>query len=571
MSESFEEVSEERDMSEGVSEERDLYGFNCGVPCPPPLRHQRSTSMRFEDPDSPPMYRSLAQGSSSAMLDDGYDDVPVYRSISGLACLEVATHAVSDHALEEDVSCRGYAGCGHAGSWGQLGASSSADYPEAHAYRGLSALLSSTHVEACAPTLPPPGFVFELPAELLDEVLSLLAPCPDLFAAMRCSRSWCEAARVNYHHRRRIVLPTPDALLRAAGCASPGDTIVVAAGFHVLSTELSVDKPLRLLGSHGGHGGTPVLTSTQHVLLRTRCSAHVEGLTLLRLGNEVGYPNCVVYAEAGTLTMCDCRISCGGAAPSAAHAMQVFEHAPPAGQPWLGVQRPSVPTTEGIAAGTAQDPQSGLWVGAAARVRLSNSLVLGCQGPGIKIYRGELEAEGNTVAFASRGANVVVNGGKVTLRGNEIKGALGDGVSSWNNSHLSLEANRIHANSGAGIAINTGGGAVSITRNLVFDNCCSAILFATSQTKPATLSDNDLEGNVAGGVQGLHQVAGQRFQHQQRRRSGGAQHLQRAAFSPPPPLLPQPAQSHVSHGTASSSPALMQPAEEIGGETSMEF
>ena len=169
-------------MSEGVSEERDLYGFNCSVPCPPPLRHQRSTSMRFEDPDSPPMYRSLAQGSSSAMLDDGYDDVPVYRSISGLACLEVATHAVSDHALEEDVSCRGYAGCGHAGSWGQLGASSSADYPEAHAYRGLSALLSSTHVEACAPTLPPPGFVFELPAELLDEVLSLLAPCPGAYA-----------------------------------------------------------------------------------------------------------------------------------------------------------------------------------------------------------------------------------------------------------------------------------------------------------------------------------------------------------------------------------------------------
>ena len=192
MSESFEEVSEERDMSEGVSEERDLYGFNCSVPCPPPLRHQRSTSMRFEDPDSPPMYRSLAQGSSSAMLDDGYDDVPVYRSISGLACLEVATHAVSDHALEEDVSCRGYAGCGHAGSWGQLGGSwgqlgaaggsSSADYPEAHAYRGLSALLSSTHVEACAPTLPPPGFVFELPAELLDEVLSLLAPCPGAYA-----------------------------------------------------------------------------------------------------------------------------------------------------------------------------------------------------------------------------------------------------------------------------------------------------------------------------------------------------------------------------------------------------
>merc|ERR1719353_790091 len=73
------------------------------------------------------MYRSLAQGGSSAMLDDGYDDgyddVPVYRSIVGVGCLEVATHAVVDHALEEDMSCRGYAGYGHAGSWGQLGSS----------------------------------------------------------------------------------------------------------------------------------------------------------------------------------------------------------------------------------------------------------------------------------------------------------------------------------------------------------------------------------------------------------------------------------------------------------------
>ena len=145
-------------MAEDASEEM-MYGCDGGVPlCPPPLGHQRSTSMRLEDPDSPPMYRSLAQGSSSAMLDDGYDDgyddVPVYRSIVGVGCLEVATHAVADHALEEDMSCRGYAGYGHAGSWGQLKGSASADYPEAypeaHAYRGLSALLSSTHVEALA-------------------------------------------------------------------------------------------------------------------------------------------------------------------------------------------------------------------------------------------------------------------------------------------------------------------------------------------------------------------------------------------------------------------------------------
>ena len=88
--------------------------------------------------------------------DDGYDDVPVYRSIAGVGCLGVATHAVVDHALEEEVTCRGFAGYGHASIWGQLGRSASADsleaaYPEAHAYRGLSALLSSTHVRAMRP------------------------------------------------------------------------------------------------------------------------------------------------------------------------------------------------------------------------------------------------------------------------------------------------------------------------------------------------------------------------------------------------------------------------------------
>lgn len=545
-------------------------GFDYSVPlCPPPLRHQRSSDLRFEEPESPPIYRSLAQGSScEPMMDDEYEDSPVYRSIAGMPNFGTSMHAVSDHGPEEEVSCRGYIS-----NCRMLGPSSSADYPEPHVYRGLSALLSSTHVEEHAPTsLPPPGFIFELPAELLDEVLNLLDPCPNLFAAMLCSRSWCDAARNNYLHRRRTVPAMPDALLRATDCASPGDTLVVAAGFHILSTELTVDKPLRLVA---GPAGTAVLTSTHHVLLRTRCSALVEGLTLLRLGDEVGYPNAVVYAEAGTLTMHNCRITCGGAAPSAAHAMQVFDHAPPAGQPWFGAERPSVSVSkEAAAQGTAQDPQSGLWVGAAARARLSRSTVLCCQGPGIKIYRGELEAEGNTIAFASRGANVVANGGRVMLRRNEIKGALGDGVSSWNNSHISLDTNRIHANSGAGIAINAEGGAVNMSGptwggNLVFDNCCSGVLFTASQTKTQLSKqqlsiDNDLERNANGGIQGLQCVAGERSLHQQRRGSGA--HLQRAAFAPPP-LLSQLAHSHGG-SSPSSVPALAPP---VVSSESLEF
>lgn len=506
--------------------------------CPPPLRHQRSSDLRFDD--SPPVYRSLAASSHHASVgsfaEDSYDDEPVYRSMATLSSLDLGVRAVVDDEYDD---------YGSKMPWGppQQVASTSVEWKEPPVYRGghtrasLSALIAAPGEDTTPISLPPPGFTFELPPELLDMVLCLLQPCPDLFAAMLCSRSWRDAAQFNYANRRQTVTAAPDALRRAVDCAWPGDTIVVAAGFHTLSSEISVDKPLRLVAGVG----TAVLTSTHHVLLRTRCSALVEGLTLLRLGDEVGYPNAVVYAEAGALTMRDCRITCGGGAPSPAHAMQVFDAVPTAGQPWLGAERPAVVGEEAVPAeDRGQDPQSGLWVGAAARVRLSNSIILCCMGPGIKIYRGELEAEDNTIAFASRGANVVANGGKVVMLRNEIKGALGDGVSSWNNSQLSLDTNRIHANSGAGIAINTGGGTVNITKNHVFDNCCSAVLFATSQTKQATLSENDLERNAAGGVQGLHQVAGHRFLHQQRRRTPQVPHLQRAAFAPPP-LLSQPA------------------------------
>lgn len=541
-------------MQAGVQSELSEDAFDpmdCGPPpCPPPLRHQRSSDMRFDE--SPPAFRSLScgasqlQGSSESMLDE-YEEEPVYRSMAGISGLDLGVPVAADHAFDDE--CGYYPGL--VSSWGHE-AGPSAEFKEPSTYRGgpvrasLSALLNTAPTAEASPpiSLPPPNFVFELPLELLDMVLALLSPCPDLFSAMLCSRSWRDAARANYLNRCKTVPAAPDALLLAVGCAWPGDTLLVAAGYHTLSNEIAIDKPLRLLAATAD--GSAVLTSTHHVLLRTRCSVHAEGLTLLRLGDEVGYPNAVVYAEAGALTMVGCRITCGGAAPSAAHAMRVFEGAPAAGEPWHGSERPGAAGAESEnAEERGQDPQSGLWVGAAARVHLSKSMIVCCQGPGIKIYRGELEAEDNTIAFASRGANVVANGGKVLLLRNEIKGALGDGVSSWNNSQLRLETNRVHSNSGAGIAINTGGGAVNITKNLVFDNCCSAVLFATSQTKQATLSDNDLERNAAGGVQGLHQVAGQRFLHQQRRRRSTDQpHLQREAFVfAPPPLLPQPASS----------------------------
>ena len=58
---------------------------------------------------------------------------------------------------------------------------------------------------------------------------------------------------------------------------------------------------------------------------------------------------------------------------------------------------------------------------------------------------------------------------------------------------MRIERNSIHSNSGAGIAVNTGGGSVTIAHNAVFDNACQAVLFTTSSAH-ATLKDNDFDG-----------------------------------------------------------------------------
>jgi len=203
----------------------------------------------------------------------------------------------------------------------------------------------------------------------------------------------------------------------------------------------------------------------------------------------VGYPNAVAYAEAGVLRMDGCRVTCGGAATSVSLALEAFAGATEPGAAWPHERPPTAPVHDP----SSQSPQSGVWVGAAASVELRRCLIVNCMGPGIKIYRGRLLAQCNTIAFSSRGANVVANGGHAVLERNEIRGATGDGISSWNNSVMRIEHNSIHDNSGAGIAVNTGGGSVTIAHNDVFANACQPVLFATS-SKQATVTNNDFHG-----------------------------------------------------------------------------
>ena len=433
---------------------------------PPPLCVQgRMCREEFED-DSPAHYRSayhFDDGSQSSYLEDAYEEEVVYRSIP--------VHAASwrhDDLRDSQGSC-----------------SEEEFFSAEHGFQPACCSYAIAVITRPPPTRPPPTFRFELPEELLFSVMMFLTPKPDLFSASRVCRSWHVCARETQAARRVRVLASQNALVHAVECAQPGDTLVLDPGVHELSIELSIDKPLRLLGATDAAG--VIVSSSQHVVLRTRCPARISGISVCRMGDEVGYPNAVVFAEVGKLSMEACRITCGGAASQPAEAMQVFAGAPAAGHPWASALPDGVLAEDSFGGGGARQdrPQAGVWVGAAARVVLRRCLILCTVGPGIKIYRGELEAEENTIAFSYRGANVVANGGKVLLRRNEIRGATGDGISSWNDAHLTVDDNHIHSNTGSGIAVNAANGKVSITGNTVEGNQNSAVLFVAHQTQQA--------------------------------------------------------------------------------------
>lgn len=570
------------------------------------------------DENSEPLYRSAALSSDrsvSALSDD--DNMPVYRS-----------------AMADDDTSRpylpNYAKYDGSGSPPRYRDASSLFKDSFFVDRGKKGVSWMPPVsitgEDMAVNLSAPSslsaspsrscFVADLPSDVFDAIMMHLPAFPYLFTAMAVCRTWRDLARANYLQRVIDVPARPDALVRAVALARAGDTLRLQPGIHLLSSELTVDRPLRLLSASeadavarwgappsladalvpddtlvsssavgnamGSVGGAVVLVATLHVLLRTRCTTFVAGLTLCRMGDEVGYPNAVTYAETGMLRMERCRVTCGGTATSVPQALAVaFADAQEPGVGWQsrlpgggggssgaagssscagligastaqGSRRHSNSWSEGDTGGPSNGPvcgassssqgaagadasarllpplsgampephvsgapfhdershcpQSGVWVGAAASVELTGCIIAACMGPGVKIYRGKLKAKRNTIAFSSRGANVVANGGQVLLQDNEIKGANGDGISSWHNSEMRIERNSIHANSGAGIAVNTGGGCVSIFNNAVFDNACQNVLFATSQ-KEATMHDNDFEGNSARALATGHHAA----------------------------------------------------------------
>lgn len=445
---------------------------------PPPLCHQQAVGHRAsssdEFDDSSPVYRSFSAYGSQ----ESYDESPLHRSLE----------AGPSSLMEDD----------------DLMAEAEPVYRSMNApaefwsspLSTLASLPANCVPANCESVAAPPVAPLDLllPADLFDLVLCHL-PCPDLFTAMLTNRDWCEAAKANYAQRQIAVAAQPDALLECVQRAAPGDTLLLAAGLHMLSREVTIDKPLRLLAAHGFSPAT--VCSRAHVVVRTRSACRIEGLIVCRLGDGVGYPNTVVYAEAARLSMEDCRVTCGGIAASVEQALCVFDGLPRAGEA-VGLQ-PPCPMDCADAEDRGPDrPQSGVWVGSAAFVKLQRCIICATIGPGIKIYRGELEASFNTITNALRGANVVANGGRATLANNEIHGAVGDGISAWNNADITLQHNRIHSNSGSGLTVNSSGGQLCIANNQIFNNAKAAVSFVTSQPPQALLRDNQLEGGIQG-------------------------------------------------------------------------
>lgn len=455
-------------------------------PAPPLLQHQQASTFTAQSRDaSPPLYLSGIPGLCSGYGDqvsetysEACDEPPVYRSISTL---------LSCDSLQPDQACvhDGDGGC------------------------GMPLVGCPESMYGAEPCLPPAEFHFEFPRELFEIVLSGLSSHPDLFNAMAVSCYWKEEARALYARRTVRVPPLQGELLQATIAATPGDTLLLDPGMHWLASELLIEKPLRLGVS--AVGSPSVVATHCPSLLRTRATVMLKGLTLCRMGDAEGHPNAVIVAESGVLSVELCRVTCGGTASTLEEALRVFDSAPEPGGNW---QEPPLDLAslgdDGVTRRvTRQGPQSGVWVGTCAQVTLRHNTIACCSGPGVKIYRGRLLAEHNTIAFSRCGANVVSNSGRVVLTQNAIHGARGDGVSSWNNSHVSLENNAIYSNRGTGITINTGGGSVSIVRNSFFDNMLTAIQFATSNVKKVTIGAgeevNDWTRNEAGGLSGLSQ------------------------------------------------------------------
>ncbi len=104
------------------------------------------------------------------------------------------------------------------------------------------------------------------------------------------------------------VIEVTDSLARAINQASPGDTLVIR-GPAVFHERISVDKPLRLLGTNSpmldaGGSGTPLTVRA--------AGAEIRGLVVRGGGAELANFDAGIMLLAPRVTIADCRVEGGG-------------------------------------------------------------------------------------------------------------------------------------------------------------------------------------------------------------------------------------------------------------------
>lgn len=262
----------------------------------------------------------------------------------------------------------------------------------------------------------------------VDEIFDHLV-ISDVASARATCIPWRDAASAHYATRRTHHVPRNgihDVLPRLRH----GDTLLFAPGLHEIHGPLRIDVSVRIIGDE------TVLYGTHHTVVQFSAErVHCYDVSFCRLGDELGYPNAVLYVEFGHVTFESCRITCGGAQQSAERAMAQ-----------RGYPHPVVVKTI--------HPQSGVWVGSGGRVEMRRCDVSRCMGPGLKLRRGQAVVECSTFAHSAWGANVVCNGGELEMRESVVCGANDNGVVSWKNARLTLVSNEISDNWGSPIVLN---------------------------------------------------------------------------------------------------------------------
>lgn len=338
--------------------------------------------------------------------------------------------------------------------------------------------------------------------DLLNLILTNLSCHPHLFNIMQTNKFWNYLSHNNYKQRHKYIEAKPDLLLHALDTASPGDTIILMNGIHMLSKELTINIPIKIQSIDKTIPS--VICSNNHIVVRTCNTCYINSVTICRLGNNIGYPNAAIFAEVGKLYITNCRITCQNSISTIDEIINKFNLLPPPGKPFDLSHSNLYKYNKHNS--IDDRPQCGIWIGIAAYVFIQDSFIISTMGPGIKLYRGEAFVKNSTIAFSHKGANIIANGGKISLESNEILAAFGDGISIWNKTDLYLKNNSIHSNTNSGIANNSIGGKFLVTNNKIFNNTKCGIFFTTSKFDNQILNSNLIINNTTKYIVGFRKI-----------------------------------------------------------------